>query len=57
MVDGLGQMPIEASLPGAFPVPVLPVAGQGNEERRGHTGELPQLRGDLVPALARQADV
>ena len=40
VVDGLGQVMIEARLLGAIPVPLLPIAGQGDEERRGHAGQL-----------------
>jgi len=31
MVNGLGQVLIKARLPGAIPVPLLPIAGQGDE--------------------------
>jgi hypothetical protein len=57
MVNGLGQVPIEARSPREIPVPFLPIAGQGDEKHRGHAGQPAQLRGDLVSAYAGQADV
>ena len=39
MVDGLGQVLIKARLPGPSPVPLLPITGQGDEQRRVHAGQ------------------
>ena len=39
MVHGLGQVVIKARLPGAIPVPFLPITCQGDEQRRVHAGQ------------------
>jgi hypothetical protein len=57
VVDGLGQVVVKACLSREVAVPLLPIAGQGDETRLGHARELSHLFANLISTHVRQADI
>jgi hypothetical protein len=57
MIDWLRQVLVKARLSRAFPIPLLPIAGQRDQPCGLHSGNMTQTRRDLEPTHARQADV